>query len=247
MNPDSAQYHSINSYVQFLDWHFAEAVTESERASRLPWKSRPASVHTFHGWIVLRVRGDAATALREFKAAERINYGDVGIQTQLGTPYYVQRDFARAIKQYQKAWQLEPGLRLPHHLLGRAYEADKQYGKALDEYETEEKMLFPTNAVEIEARYQKWRSILAEGDGTNKLWRAMLNLSSHPYEKARLSARLGLTNQVFALLNKTCDEHYSDGEADFLIDDCWEPFHDDPRFKELLAKAGFPKALPPRR
>src|SRR5262249_18065425 len=152
-----------------------------------------------HAWIILRARGDAATALREFKAAERINYGDVGIQTQLGTPYYVQRDFARAIKQYQKAVWLEPGLRLPHGLLGRAYEADRQYGNALKEYEIEEKMSHPADAAEIEARYQKWRAILAQEDGTNKLWRAMLNRSSTPYVKARFSARLGLTNEVFEL------------------------------------------------
>ncbi|MFO1502145.1 MAG: protein kinase [Verrucomicrobiota bacterium] len=238
LNPDSAQYHAIHSYVEFLDWHFAEAVTESERASRLKWKARPASAHGFHAWIILRARGDAATALREFKAAERIDYSDVGIQTQLGTPYYAQRDFSQAIEHYWKALRLEPGLRLPHSLLARAYEADKQYRKALDEYEIEEKMWDPANAAPIEAQYQKWRAILAEQDGTNKLWQAMLNRPLSPYKRARLKARLGLTTEVFALLNQACEEHEDDGEADFLIDDCWDPFRDDPRFKQLLRKAG---------
>ena len=61
---------------------------------------------------------------------------------------------------------------------------------------------------------------------------------SNPYDTARLHARLGNTNEVFTLLNKAWDER-SGGMGYLLVDDCWDPLRDHPRFKALLEKVGY--------
>ena len=95
----------------------------------------------------------------------------------------------------------EPRWALPHFLLGRAYEADQQYDRALDEYEAFDKMQ-TGNAAEIENRYKRRRSALVE-KGPRGLWQAMLDEQSQspspsPYNTARLCVRLGYTNEAIA-------------------------------------------------
>ena len=162
---------------------------------------------------MLRVRGDAAASLREFRAAEEIDGADVTIQAHLahlGTPYYFLRDYTNAIEQYQKACRLEPRSSTAREFLAAAYEGNRQYKESLDCYEAAEK-LTNGDAKEIEARYNRWRSVLAEKEPRG-LWETQLldfpaTVWSNPYDTARLHARLGNTNEVFTLLNKARDEH----------------------------------------
>jgi serine/threonine protein kinase len=130
VSPDSAQYHTANSLRKFWEeGKFEEAIDEVERALKLNPKFQRA--HTVHGWQLLHARRDAATARAEFKTAQLLGGADVMSQMHLGTPDYVEGNFQRAIEEYKKASSSEPRWALPHFLLGRAYEADKQYEKAL--------------------------------------------------------------------------------------------------------------------
>ena len=234
----------------FQEWKFEKAIAEVELALKLDPKFQRA--HTLHGWEILRARGDAATARAEFEAAERLGVGGADVMTQmhLGTPDYVERNFPKAIEEYRKASRLESRCGVAHFLLGRTYEADKQYDKALDEYEASEKTQ-PGNAAEIEARYKRRRSALAE-KGPRGMWRAMLDEqrqspSPIPYHTARLCARLGYTNEVFVWLEKAYNEHNQDMGSELLIDDCWDPLCNHPAYKALLAKMGFVKVTPLRK
>jgi len=109
--------------------------------------------------------------------------------------------------------QFEPRLSVAHELLGSAYEADKQYDKALDEYEAAEKLSDP-NLEKTEATYKRYRSALAE-KGPHEMWQAMLDElrkspSPNVYGMARRCARLCDTNEVFRLLDKAYMEHHGD-------------------------------------
>jgi len=216
--PDSAQYHTVNSYIKFNDWRFDEAIDEIKLAIKLDPKFLRA--HGIYAGITLVARGDAKTALSEYEAAQRLDGSDATIKTHLGDPYYVARDFPKAIEQYQKALQLEDRLVIPHFSLGRAHEANKEYDKALEEYEAQEKLLNRDEA-EIEARYKRCRSALAK-EGPRGMWRAMLDEwrqspSPNPYAMAVPYARLGDTNEVFPLLDQAYREHNT-GLFELLMD-----------------------------
>ena len=135
-------------------------------------------------------------------------------------------------------------------MLGRTYEADKQYDKALDQYEAAEKRS-NGNAAEIEARYKRRRSALAE-NGPRGMWQAMLDEerqspSPATYHAARLCARLGYIDEVFVWFEKAYQKHNSDMNSDLVIDDCWDALRNDPRYIALLKKMGFTKVMPLRK
>jgi len=245
LRPDSAQYHTVNSLIRFYDWHFEEAIVEVKLALKLDRKFLRA--HLLYGWYMLLTRTDVATACAEFGVAERIDGSDMITQVHLGDPYYFERNFPRAIEQYQKALGVESRQRHPHLFLGYAYAAQGQYEKAIEEYEAAQKMQDPTIA-DTEATYKRFRSALEE-KGPRGMWQAMLDEmrqspSPDPYDLATLCARLGNTNAVFELLEKAYQQH-SGGMVWIQIEDWWDPLRDDPRFQDLLKKMGFVKAMPP--
>jgi serine/threonine protein kinase/cytochrome c-type biogenesis protein CcmH/NrfG len=244
---NSARYHTVNAYLKFQEWHLDEAIDEIKLAVSLDPKFGRA--HGLYAWMILRARGDTETAHREFKAAERIGGSDVINQMHLGTPYYVERNYSKAIEQYEKALRLEPRSDDARWLLGQTYEADNQYGKALDAYEAMEKERHG-NVAKIEAKYNRYRSILTE-KGPREMWQARLDdlrqNSWHGfYDMAGLCARLDYTNEVFDLLEKARQEHEVD-MINLLIDECWDPLRKDRRYIDLLKKMGFAKVVAGRK
>jgi hypothetical protein len=65
-------------------------------------------------------------------------------------------------------------------------------------------------------------------------------LKIYPYFVATFFAELGEKDNAFATLNEaveTNDQHTNQMKVDRFMD----PLRDDPRFKEVLKKAGFPE------
>jgi serine/threonine protein kinase len=245
LSPDSAEYHTVNSSVEFNDWKFDEAIKEAKLAIKINPNFMRA--HGFYAFDVLFAHGDADTALREYRIAEQLDGADTVIQGVLAGPFIMEHRYDLAIKQLQKAVQLEPRKPGTHYDLGAAYEADKQYNKAIDEYEQGD-LLGGQDPENTKARYQKQRAILHE-QGPRGWWQATLDGATKdphadPYWMAELNARLGNTNEVYPLLDRAYHEH-NDSMATILGDNCFDPLHDDPRFKELLVKIGITNVMPP--
>ncbi len=232
----SAQYHTAAAWLEATHWEFDKVIEHLELALKADPKFMRA--HCLYAATKVRIFGDAEGGLREFKTAERLGPWDYIVQLYLGTPYYLKRDYTNAIEHYQRALRVEPRL-AAHFFLGRAYEANRQYDLALNQYELGERAA-TTNQAQIEGRYQRWRSALAVS-GPDGMWEAMLNdrrsQLDDSYEMARLYARLGNSNEAIVLLNKAFAER--DGPlVDLLLDDCWDTIRQDPRFQELVKRMG---------
>jgi serine/threonine protein kinase len=243
LSPDSAQYHTVNSLVKFEDWKFEEAIKEAALAKEID--PNFVRAHGLSAFYVLYAHGDADAALREYRIAEQLDPADTIIQNGLGGPFYFEHKFDQAIAQYNKAIQLEPRAAQVHYDLASAYAADKQYDKALDEEEQAD-LLNGENTENMKAWYQKLRLELHD-NGPRGLWETRLDgarkdAHADPYGMAELCARLGYTDEVFSLLNRAYKEH--NGSMIFILgDDCFDPLHNDPRFKELLEKIGFTNVM----
>ena len=190
---------------------------------------------------------DVDTAQREYRIADHLDHSDTIIQDVLASPFMIDRKFDLAIQQLINALQLEPHAAGTHYDLAVAYEADKQYDKALDEYERAD-LENAQDPEKTKSWYQKQHTVLHE-KGPHGWWQLQLDGAKQdphadPYWMAMLNARLGNINEVFALLNQAYKEH-NQNMAFILGNDCFDPIHDDPRFKELLHKIGFTNIMPP--
>jgi tetratricopeptide (TPR) repeat protein len=244
LNPNSAQYHTANSLVKWLEWKFEEAIQEAALAIKL--NPRFVRAHGIYASEVLEAHGDTETARREYQIAERLDPSDVTIQAVEAEPYFVKRKFDLAIQQLNKALELEPRMNL-HYQLGHAYEAAGQYEKALDEFESNA-LAIGLDPEQTRDWYIRLRSEL-RAKGPRGWWQAQADGNrNHPYFNpwwtARYCARVGYTNDALSLLDQAYTNH--DGElTSLLIDDCWDPLRSDPRFKELVKKVGLrPKSAP---
>jgi tetratricopeptide (TPR) repeat protein len=240
LRPNSAQYHVVNAGIKWVDWHFADAIAEMKLALKLDPKCRADGLY---GLMILRALGDAAGARAEWETAERTTGSDVTTQTQIGTPYYVERKFRRAIEELVKAVNLEPTSYVAHDLLARAYEGDEQYDKALEQMKAAQ-IASNGESTELERRFNGYRSALVE-KGPRGMWQAMLDdaresLFPDHYYLASLHARLSEFDTALDLLEEARKEH-DDDMTMLLFDHWWDAMRDYPRFKEVLARVGYPR------
>jgi serine/threonine protein kinase len=240
--PNSAQYHAAKSTVEFEEWHFDEAIAEASLAI----KSNPKFLRarSNYGSYICLTCGDAVTALRELGIAEQIDPNDQYVRIDEAIAFSMARRFDLAVKQFLLLLDLEPRTTQLHLNLGDAYESDRQYEKALDEYEKFD-LLNGRDPVQTKAWYQKLRTALHK-QGPRGYWQAELDevVSNpsldppYPYRMARINARLGNTNEVFQFLNQAYNSR-DDGMKFLLCDDCFDFIHGDPRFHQLVKKMGF--------
>ena len=215
-----------------------DAISEAKLAIKI--NPNLMRAHGLYGWYLELVHGDAEAALREYKKAEQIGPPDTIIQTIMADPYYMEHKFDLAIKQLSRATQLDPNAAEPHERLSEAYEADKQYEKAIDEHEVW-RLLSGDAPTTTTNWHQNIRSIL-RNKGPQGWWQAQLDGQRKyphvdPYWMAQINARLGNTNQVFSLLSLAYVER--NRQMIYLLeDDHWDEYRSYQWFKDLLDKVG---------
>jgi tetratricopeptide (TPR) repeat protein len=239
LSTNSVQYHTANAGIEFLDWHFKQALDEMELVRRLDPTFR---AHGFYGWMILRARGDAAGARREWETVLSLDGAEVVAQTMIGTVDYFERDFTNAIRHFKRALELEDRTTTAYEMLGRVYEANQQYDLAFTQWETMEKLERPQDAIDIEKKYVRYRATL-HSKGTDAMWQAILDdvwnsQKPDPFFLAKFYARLGQKEDAIYWLEQARLDH-DNNILMLLIDDWWDPLRDEPDFKQLLREVGF--------
>jgi tetratricopeptide (TPR) repeat protein len=243
--PDSAQYHVANSVIKWEDWEFEEAIKEAQMAVTRDPTFFPG--HLNHSAYVCLAYGDADQALQEMEQAEQNNNRYDGWVHQCRYHAFLLKGrIDLAIQELLSISEWFEGHSTQLHLmLAHAYEDNRQYDQALEEHEKFDSVLLNQNSAKTEeskAWYLKLKSELTN-HGPRAVWQVELDFArSQPepdnYGMAKLSARLGNTNEVFRLLNLAYTNH--DGEMQFLLTEpCFASLHGDRQFGELVTKMGF--------
>ena len=172
----------------------------------------------------------------------------ISTQTQggLGHAYLLMRRYDESIPLFQKALDLYPNSPFIRAELAWSYAMKRMYPEALAEYD---KIAEPDKAVAAE------NQLVADGLGwvyavagrrtdALKIAKETEDLSSRAYvdfyQLATIYAGLGAKDDAFRLLEKGYQQR-SAGMRFLAIDPFWDNVRSDPRYADLLRRAGLPE------
>jgi tetratricopeptide (TPR) repeat protein len=230
MDPNLAESRAASSMIKWVDWQFPEARAEAQLATqkRAASKWGETSAHIYYGWFLLE-SGKPDAALEQYRLAEEKSPSNSIINHHLGHPYFVKRDFDRALTHYRMSLQLENRQNTAHYFIGRVYQEQTNFLAAIQEFEEHDRLAGNYDNERIKF-YDALREAVRLG-GAEGYWQKRLKIAlgkSRPdlYYVATLYARLGERDKAYAWLKKACEKKSFD--QGLMFDFCWD--HSDPEF-----------------
>ena len=150
---------------------------------------------------------------------------------------FFERKYEESETQSKKNVELDPNFWYAHCQLYYVYRMKRDYASAVEELAKVQDARGETDAARL------IRESFAKGDWQGflrKITEERTRLKLYPYFVATFFAELGEKDKAFATLNEaieTKDQH----TAWMKVDPYMNPLRDDPRFHEVLRKAGFPE------
>src|SRR6266511_2265784 len=150
---------------------------------------------------------------------------------------FYERKYDESETQSKKNLELDPNFWYAHWQLFYVYRMRRDYASAVEELaKVQDARGEPDAAKLIRESFVKgdWQGFL------RKITEERTRLKLYPYFVATFFAELGEKDKAFAMLNEaieTKDQH----TGQMKVDPYMNPLRDDPRFQEVLKKAGFPE------
>jgi DNA-binding winged helix-turn-helix (wHTH) protein/tetratricopeptide (TPR) repeat protein len=213
---------------------------ESEFRKALKFNPDLVSAHQRFG-SYLTFMGRFEESLRHYEAALELDPFSLQINMNLATTYFLRGEYDRAIKHLLKTCELEPDYMPTHFVLGCTYIQQGRLQEAIEEFQCiykldEEAYLalgFMGYAHALAGQHAEAETLL------NVLQEISQRKYVSPYSMLVIHLGLGPEERVFELL----EQLYEEGN-DWLI---WlkvspelKSIRNDPRFKNLLLRLGFP-------
>ncbi|MGH9364573.1 MAG: protein kinase domain-containing protein [Thermoanaerobaculia bacterium] len=222
----------------YYDWDWAEAEREYRRAIEL--NPGYPTVHSFYA-NCLTTMGRHEEALAESGRAQELDPLSLIITTGGGWMYYFARRYDDAMRQIQKALEMDATFVPAHWFLGLAYE---QKGMDRDAVEELRKAVeFSGGGTLMMAALAHAHAAFGRRSEAEKMIGELEALSAKkyvsPYYVALIHAALGDPDSAFRCLEKAYEER-SHGLTFLKVDPQVDPLRSDPRYQDLLRRVGFP-------
>jgi TolB-like protein/Tfp pilus assembly protein PilF len=199
---------------------------------------------TAHHWYsrYLSTMGRMDEAVKEIRQAQELDPLSLIINDNVGEVYGWARQYDKAIEQLRKTLEMDPNFARTHLDLGVAYEYKGKFDEAIAEFQ-KARELRGENWPELRAPLQR----AYEASGYRGYYREQLRLLEQrskqgyvaPISIAMIYARLGDKERAFSWLEKANRE--GGGLFFIKVEPVYDPLRSDPRFRDLLHRAGLPE------
>jgi tetratricopeptide (TPR) repeat protein len=241
--PTNADTHAAVAIVKFLNqWKWAEAEGEFKEALKSGPSCRMAL--TYYGYFLTRLaRSDSAS--RHLKRADALYPASADIAKLLGHCEFAKRNFDAALDHYLKAEELNSSYPSAYYWAGRACMGLTNYFEAFRQLQKGE-VLGGSNEAATAKRYDSYREAVRKDPDhpAQASWSTLIQdqkptegTSSVPYLIAARYVRVGDTNQALKWL-KIGLEKRDRAMGTLLFDECWDPYHREKWFKEVVKEVG---------
>ncbi len=213
---------------------------QSEKELRRALELNPNNIlaHRHYAWLLQNLgRFDEAIPLRE--RAIELDPSDLTSWREAGWTYYLARRYDEAIQRYETTLQMDPTFIAGHRGLSDVYDQKGMYDKAIAS---------GTKALELQERGATvaWLGYHYARAGNiakaEELLKRLNELRKHeyvsPYHVAVLYTGLGRTDEALSYLGRAYSEKWA---ANALVEPAFDPLRNDPRFVDLMRRAGFNK------
>jgi tetratricopeptide (TPR) repeat protein len=240
LDPQRAEAHTAAACVNWMDWEFADALKEDRKAITLRAACRDGrgNAHGAYGFHLLQT-GDPDGAEEQYQIAENVNPTSPTQLHHRGHPYFVRRQFDKAMHYYAESVRLDPQYGIGHQWVGRVYLETNNFLEALKEFAIEDELRGRTNRAEIQKTLRE-AVLAAPADPARAYWGKYLELalerkSPNSYSIATVYARLGEKSNALFYLTQACkSKAISEGP---LFDPCWD--HSDTNFLAIVKSYGW--------
>jgi tetratricopeptide (TPR) repeat protein len=238
LDPDLPEAHTVAGIILSVnDWNWAEAEREFKRSLELD--PNLAITHYRYAWVYLSPMGRHDEAIAEMKRAMELEPLALNQGANFAAVYLYARQFANALEQGKKTYDLDPGLVTAQNWLCHSYEVNGMYAESLAISEKTLGSSYPLYPSLVEAYAKMGRRKQAE-DVLNE-WKELEKTKYvSNYWMAVALVGMGDKEAAFAELEKAYQRH--DWFLQRLkVDPFMDPLHDDPRFKDLIRRIGLPE------
>jgi tetratricopeptide (TPR) repeat protein len=164
---------------------------------------------------------DLQVAGRYYQRAIKLNPKYSEAVNNLGTIFYAEKNYTRALRQYRKALKIGPDSAAIYSNLGTAYFARKEYKEAMEAYQ-EALKLDP----EVFEQHNSYGVLVQE--------RSVEERARFHYYLAKLYAESGMTGQALQQIRKALEEGFKERDK-FLKEPEFAKLRDNAEFKQLMA------------
>jgi TolB-like protein/Tfp pilus assembly protein PilF len=233
-----AEAHASLAHAKYYDRELTATEQEYKRAIELN-----PNYPTAHSWyaVYLMSLGRFDEALVQIRRAQELDPLSLPINMTMGWVLLTARRPEESVQQLRKTLEMDSNFSLAHHRLGLAYEQQGKYEEAIAEFKqvvtlTGGKPLGLAalgRAYALAGRRTEAQKTLVELQEVSK------ERYVSPAAVAAIYAALGDNDRAFNWLDKAQKEH--DGLLVRLkVDARYDSLRSDPRFEELLKRAGLP-------
>jgi serine/threonine-protein kinase len=231
LDPGLAEAHTSLGNLSAHEYDWSVAIREFRTATEL--KPDYATAHQWYAEALASI-GRLPEARAEIARALQLDPTSLIINDSSGLISYFGRDYERALAQFNKALELDPGFERAYIDIAVVYAVQARYPEALAELD--KIRVVPAVATQSSRAY-----VHALAGNRSEALRLLQDLEERsrreyvlPVSLAFVWAALGDRDRAFTLLKRACAERDS-GLIWLKMDPSWDMLRSDPRFKELLA------------
>jgi TolB-like protein/DNA-binding winged helix-turn-helix (wHTH) protein/Flp pilus assembly protein TadD len=232
---------SLGRVFAAYDWDWPNAEKEYKRAIEL--NPRYATAHQWYGGY-LSVIGRSNEAIAERKRAVELEPLSLVINFELGVAFYYDRDYDRAIEQFQKTLELDQNFAPAHNFLPAAYEQKGMYNEAIAEFKKAIPLTAGSESSLSKAGLGHVYGLSGKKNEARTLLDELKQISAQEFlpatSVALIYAGLGEKDQAFVWLDKGYEQRAFQLQW-IKLDPRWDSLRSDPRFQDLTRRMGFPQ------
>jgi TolB-like protein/tetratricopeptide (TPR) repeat protein len=233
--------HAALAEVEVSEWNWPAAERGFKRALELN-PNYPTAHHWYAEYLSRFGRHDEA--VREIKRAQELDPLSIPISMIAGHVLMMARRYDEAIAQFKQTLEMDQNFHLARAFLAETYLNKGMYEEALNEAEKRVTRLQDAPEGQVASQLENFAQMRAayRESGARGFHEKRLEKqgrgAERPFIMARLYAQLGDKDRAFEWLEKVVEKREGDGYLN--VDPALDPVRGDPRFREMLKKAGFP-------